>query len=198
MSMVRLKPEWLDVGVELFKAVHGYEMAGVNKDVGSLDYVVEDEEGVKKLLMVLVDSKYKASRCDIRKLDKTLEFLEDEDFDEITLVGQDFTSVTESRINRDDSLDYVSEESEVFSIMELLSAVQMLTKELCVDKCGKYPMSSEECTGYEDGKYTCGIRRVSDDSDFHAKMGWSQLLYRDFTNLVQYKRKLMNSKNAKS
>jgi hypothetical protein len=173
-------------------------MAGVNKDVGSLDYVVEDEEGVKKLLMVLVDSKYKASRCDIRKLDKTLEFLEDEDFDEITLVGQDFTSVTESRINRDDSLDYVSEESEVFSIMELLSAVQMLTKELCVNKCGKYPMSSEECAGYEDGKYTCDIRRVSDDSDFHAKMGWSQLLYKDFKNLVQYKRKLMNSKNAKS
>jgi len=74
MSMVRLKPEWLDVGVELFKVVHGYKMAGVNKDVGSLDYVVEDEEGVKKLLMVLVDSKYKASRCDIRKLDKTLEY----------------------------------------------------------------------------------------------------------------------------
>lgn len=198
MSAVRLKPEWLDVGVELFKAIYGYEMAGVNKDVGSLDYVVEDEEGGKKLLMVLVDSKYKASRCDVRKLDRTLEFLEEEDFDEITLVGQDFTSVTESRINRDDSLDYVSEESEVFSIMELLSAVQMLTQELCIEKCGKYPTSSEECTGYEDGRYTCGIRRMSDDSYFHAKMGWSQLLYKDFENLVQYKRKLMNSKNAKS
>lgn len=198
MFVVKLKPEWLDVGVELFKTVHGYEMAGVNKDVGSLDYIVEDEEGVKKLLMVLVDSKNKASRCDVRKLDKTLEFLEDEDFDEITIVGQDFTSVTEHRINRDSSLDYVSEESDVFSIMELLTAVQLLTQELCVKKCGKYPTRSEECTGYENGKYTCGIRRVSDDSDFHAKMGWSQLLYKDFEALVQYKRELMKGKKSKS
>ena len=44
---VELKSEWQDIQVELLKQLHGYKMKGVNEEIGSVDYIAEDEEDRK-------------------------------------------------------------------------------------------------------------------------------------------------------
>jgi hypothetical protein len=33
-------------------------------------------------------------------------------------------------------------------------------------------------------KFLCDVRRISDDTDFHARMGWLPMLLDDFSRLI--------------
>lgn len=63
----------------------------------------------------------------------------------------------------------------------------MKTFELCESICGKAPTTEDECKGYRNGKYSCAVRRISDDSEFHAERGWMALVYDDFSKLTEIK-----------
>jgi hypothetical protein len=52
------------------------------------------------------------------------------------------------------------------------------------------PDTEEDCKGFVDREYRCDVRRVSDDSDFHARMGWLRLLMNDFSRLIELQREL--------
>ena len=82
------------------------------------------------------------------------------------------------------TLDLISVISMPHSTIDILGANQSRVGSLCEIKCGGLPKSEEDCKGFMDGEYLCEVRRISDDSDFHAKMGWLQMLMNDFSRLI--------------
>lgn len=187
---VELKSEWLDTRIELLKTLHGYELRGVNEEVGSVDYVIDCEDTGRRLLRVMVDSKFNASTGNMKSVEKTLGDLEGEKYDEAIIVAEGFTDASESLIMDDKRLELITQDSEHYSVTDLLDAIERKTRELCEAKCGKFPTSSEDCEGRREGRYVCDVRRVSDDSDFHAERGWVSLLLNDFDNLIELKREI--------
>ncbi len=56
--------------MELLKTLRGYELVGVDKDSGSVNYVTGDEESGRRLLRVLVDEDRRAKRAGIKDLEE--------------------------------------------------------------------------------------------------------------------------------
>lgn len=187
---IELKSDWQDTQVELLKSLHGYEAAKVNDDVGSVDYVAEDEDEGIRLLRVIVDPDFNASRADFKITTKTLEALEDGYYDEAIIMAERFTKASKRLVRKEESLEYISPDNEHYSHIELIEAIQKQTRELCETRCGEFPTRAEDCEGYQDGEYTCPVRRVSDDADFHAERGWLKLLMNDFSRLVALRREM--------
>jgi hypothetical protein len=184
---------WLTNQVELMKTIHGYEKKGPNDDVGGVDYVARDSE-VEKLLTVVLDPKLKTSKVDMETIRKMIDSIEEEGYGRAIIIAEDFTYGAKKLIRKTENLDYVSPGLESpYSLYEMVYAIQRKTMELCESICGKTP-SMEACGGlYREGPikhYTCQVRRVSDDSDFHADMGWKTLLYVDFSKLVKMKEEM--------
>jgi len=186
---VELKSEWQDTRVELLKSLHGYEMEGVNRELGCVDYVAQEGGDEKKLLRVVVDPHFRGSKADLETVRKTLKEVEEGECDEAIIVAERFTSAAKRIVEREEGLGYASQEEEgAYSVTELMYAIQDQIRGLCESRCGGLPSSEEECGGYADGRYTCPVRRISDDSDFHAEHRWLPLLMSDFSKLVGLRR----------
>lgn len=192
-------PGWLTSEVELIKTIHGYEVEGPNEEVGSIDYVSREKgEGVK-LLRVILDPKSGKSKADQKKIQKTLDNLENEEYSDTLIVAEEFTQGAIRTVKETEHLDYLSPRLwKPHSSFEIIYAIQKKTEELCESMCGKVPTTEEECKGYgEEGplrRYNCQVRRISDDSDFHAKMGWTPLLISDFNSLLKIQREIDDHK----
>jgi hypothetical protein len=187
---VELRSSWQDLQVELLKSIHGYEMIDFNDEIGSVDFVAEVGGEGRVLLRVVVNDDFGAAPADMKTVEKTLEELEGGSYDEAILMAERFTSASKEALLKEESLGYISPGSEHYSVTELLEAIEKLTRRLCEAKCGSFPTSAEECKGYVDGRYTCRVRLVSDDADFHAEMGWLHLLMKDFDKLVKLQREI--------
>lgn len=186
----KLKSDWQEVQVELLKNLHGYEFKDIDDDAGYVDYVAEGEGDERKLLRVIVGPKHRASRAFVRTVENTLEKLEGDDYDEVTLMAKSFTSASKRMVGEEDDIEMISPRASLYSITEVYGAIQGLTASLCETKCGGLPDTEEDCEGFVDGEYRCDVRRVSDDSDFHARMGWLRLLMNDFSRLIELQREL--------
>jgi hypothetical protein len=97
---------------------------------------------------------------------------------------------------------------------ELYSSVIECVNELCQIKCGHIPQSEAECkghseapiqcslcggsgrtndfrcpmcsgTGFRATQYSCYVRLISDNADFHAKHGWMTLLQNDLSSILK-------------
>lgn len=185
---IELKSDWQDTQVELLKAIHGYKLAKVNDDSGCVDYIAESDDEGKKLLRVIVDPKFYASTAAIKTVEKMKEDLEEGYCEEAILVAGRFTSASKRLLKKEGNLEYVSPKSEHYTTIELLDAIYKLTRDLCESRCGKFPSSEKDCNGYQNGEYSCPVRRISDDADFHAERNWHELLKNDFSRLVKLRR----------
>jgi len=166
---VGFRSEWLAIQIELLKAIHGYEKNGVNDEIGSIDYVASGDGDEKKLLRVIIDPKANRSKANTDTIRTTIEFLENEDYDEAVILAEEVTQGAKSLIRGKKNLHYISLGLEhPYSISEFIYAIQKKTSELCKLKCGKVPKTERDCKGYQDGEYKCLVRRISDDADFHA------------------------------
>lgn len=181
---IDLNSEWQDTQVELLKQLHGYKMKGVDKEIGSVDYIAEGEEEDKNLLRVIVGPKFNASRAFSNTIADTLKKLEKEEYNNAILMASGFTEASRKMIEEEDRLDMISPDSIHYSITDILGAIQELTMQHCKKECGGLPTTKEECKGLVDGDYSCDVRRISDDADFHARMGWLKLLMNDFSRLI--------------
>ena len=181
---VELKSEWLVNQIELMKTLHGYKLEETNDEIGSIDYVASGDDHGKRLLRVIIDPWLNAGKVDFKKSTKIVESLEKEDYDEVIIMAGEFTEAAK-RILRENNINYTSPNTKPrYSLFELIEAIQRLTHELCISKCGKVPTTEGDCKGYQDGEYTCQVRRISDDADFHAERGWQWLLMKDFSKIV--------------
>jgi len=187
---VELSSDWLVTQIEFLKALRGYEMEEVNDEVGSIDYVASGGHE-KRLLRVIIDQEVNVSKVDMDKTRKTMAILEDEDYDEAVILAERFTSGAEKLIRGEESLNRISPRLEhPYSFSELIYAIQEKTWELCRSICGKVPETESACKGYQDGKYTCPVRRISDNADFHAERRWLWLMMNDFSKLVTLQREM--------
>ena len=166
------------------------KVVNVNEDAGIVDYVAENDDEERKLLRVIVDPQFHASKAYFDTTRKTLEAVENGPYDEATIIAQSFTKASKNLVNKEENLEYVSPEHEPYSLIELIEAIQSQTRELCEARCGGFPKRAEDCKGYQDVEYTCPVRRVSDDADFHAERGWLKLLMNDFSRLVTLRREM--------
>ena len=180
-----LKSDWQELHVELLKNLHGYKFKDINDETGYVDYVAEGKGDERKLLRVIVGPKYHASRAFARTVEDTLEKLEDDEYDKVTLIANNFTSASKRMVGEEDALEMISPRESFHSTTEVFEAIQSLVASLCETKCGGLPKTEEDCKGLVDGEYRCEVRRVSDDSDFHARMGWLHLLMNDFSRLIE-------------
>jgi len=180
-----IKSNWLETQVELMKTIQGYEKKEPRKKVGNIDYVNGDGEE-KKLLRVIFESARSGSNVVTRTIDDIVASMDGEGYEEAIIIAEKFTHSAIKMIRDKENLDYISKEERLpHSLLEILYAIQKKTFELCESICGKAPTGEDECKGYNRGKYSCLVRRISDDSDFHAKMGWKSLVYDDFSKLVE-------------
>ncbi len=185
-----LKSDWQEVQVELLKNLHGYKFKDIDDDAGYVDYVADGVGDERKLLRVIVGPKHHASRAFVSTVEDTLEKLEDDEYDEVTLMAKNFTSSSKRMIGEEDNLDMISPGESLHSTTEVYGAIQGLTASLCTTKCGGLPKTEEDCKGLVNGEYHCDVRRVSDDSDFHARMRWLPLLMNDFSRLIELQREI--------
>lgn len=182
---VELNSDWLVTQIELLKSLHGYEMKEVNDEIGSVDYVASGADHDKKLLRAIIDPKVNISKANTDTIRTTINFLQDEDYDEAIILAEELTQGAESLIREKKNLKYISTRLKYpYSISELIYAIQKKTMELCKLRCGKVPRTERDCKGYQNNEYTCPVRRISDDADFHAERKWLQLLMNDFSKLV--------------
>jgi hypothetical protein len=186
-----LKSEWLTTQLEILKSLYGFDMNEIDDDMGVIDYSVKDDDH-SKLLRVKISPNSKASSDSI---ENTAEKLEKEGYNEAIIVAEAFTKTAKKMITESDNLNYISNEGRTpYSTSQLLYAIQQKTWELCEMRCGKIPIEKGDCTGYHEddsGKhYSCPVRRVSDDADFHAERGWKTLLVADFNNLIKLQREV--------
>jgi hypothetical protein len=179
---VELKSNWQDAQVELLKNLHGYEFKDLSDETGYVDYVAEGEGVERKLLRVVVGPKYYASRAFVKTVEDTLKELEDE-YDEATLVAKSFTSGSKRLVGEEEALEMIYPGEAFHSTTEVYGAIQNLVASHCETKCGGLPVNEGDCEGLLDGEYFCEVRRVSDDSDFHIRMGWLPMLMNDFSRL---------------
>lgn len=185
---VKLKSNWQEVEVELLKTLHGYKFKSQDKKIGYIDYVAQDVGDNQKLLRVIVNPKYHASKAFVKTVDDTLDQLEDKRYSKVTLVAGSFSSASERLVKKEKTLEMISLSHTPNSTTEVIQANQSKVDSLCEMKCGFLPKSREDCNGFVNGEYLCEIRRISDDSDFHAKMGWLHMLKNDFSRLIEFKK----------
>jgi hypothetical protein len=181
---VKLLSNWQKVEVELLKSLHGYEFKDVNDEMSCVDYVAMSVNGERQLLRVIVGPKYYASKAFMKTIEGTLEQLADMEYDKATLIAKSFTGASRKLVNKKDGLDMISLTHRGHSKIEMIGANQNRVGSLCEARCGGLPESKEECKGQMDEKYLCDVRRISDDSDLHARMGWLPMLMDDFSRLI--------------
>lgn len=188
---VELKSDWLITQIELLKSIYGYEMSEVNQELGSIDYVTSGDGREKKLLRVVIDQGVNISKANTDTIRTTIEFLENEGYDEALILAEEVTQGAKSLLRKKKEINYISNSMDrQYSIIELLDAIQKITRKLCKLRCGKIPKTKKDCKGYQDSGYSCPIRRVSDDADFHAERRWMQLMVNDFSKLISLQRKM--------
>ena len=153
-----------------------------------MDYVAKGVGDERKLLRVIVGPKRYASNASVRAVEDTLKQLKDEEYDKATIVANSFTSASKRLVCEEDVLDTISLKESSRSTTKVFGANQSLVMFLCKTKCGGLPKTEEDCEGLVDGDYICKVRRISDDSDFHSRMGWLHMLMNDFSKLIELQR----------
>ena len=187
---VELKSDWQDVQVELLKGLQGYEFKDLNDEAGYVDYVAEGDGVERKLLRVIVGPKHHASKALASIVENTLEKLEDDEYDEAILMAKSFTNTSKRRIGEEADLEMISPDQSLHSTTEVYGVIHDIIASLCKNKCGGLPNTEEDCDGLVDREYNCEVRRVSDNSDFHARMRWLPSLMNDFSRLIELQREM--------
>jgi len=179
------RTDWQFVEVELLKTLRDYNYNEFNDELGAIDYTTDGGEEKTSLMRVVVDSHHQASNASMNIVEQTLEDLNGGGFDEAVLIANDITSASRSLVMKADNLNIIHPKKQNHTNFDLMMAINNKTISLCKMICGKAPTREEDCEGISSGSYVCEVRRISDDADFHMKMGWGDLLRSDFKRLLE-------------
>ncbi len=182
---MELDSKWLNTQVELYKALEGYELTELNEQGGYVDYISEKGDE-KKLLRVLITDNFTDAKGYINDVEEIIQDSEKKEIDKATILAKMLSKASRELVKTDGKISFVSEEFKpLYTPFELMLAVGKKVEELCTVRCGKLPSKEEECKSSQKWEMPCQVRRVSDDADFHAEMQWTDLLYDDFSKLVE-------------
>jgi len=179
------------IQVELIKNIHGYDKKVSNDKIGAVDYI--KGKGKKKKLVRVIKHR-KGSRSITEKVRETIETMDEEGYTEAKIITANLSNNAKKLIIEKNDLDFITRDRRTpYSISELYYAIQVMTDKLCKSICDKAPKKDKDCKGYHQGKYSCMVRLISDNADFHAEIHWHSILYDDFSKLLDIKRKKRES-----
>lgn len=182
---IEYKSNWQQTTVELMKTLHGYREESYDKSIGSIDYVAVEKDS-KHLMRALVGEDGSSSPCYLENVNQLIEAMKEKNVDEALLLANRFTSSARQKIRKKTNMDYLSSRVDYhYGVGDLAYAIQQKTVELCRETCGAPPKNEDNCKGRDGGRYSCPVRRVSDDATFHAEMGWDHVLLEDFQKLLE-------------
>jgi DNA-binding XRE family transcriptional regulator len=182
---IKYNSDWLSSTIELMNCFGEINQTNENEEIGSIDYIIDDKNR-KKLIRALVDENRRSAPAYIDSIRATVVELEEEKYDEAVILSKRITKAAHEIVTMQENLDIITPNMEhSFSLLEILSAIQKKTRDLCKIKCGKPPETREDCKGKKERAYECDIHRISDDANFHATMNWKTVLLEDFNNLYE-------------
>lgn len=183
---------WMAIQVALLENIHGYDEIVSNDEIGSVDYI--KGKGKKKKLVRVIKYR-KGSRSISDKIKETIKSMDEEGYKEVKIITANLTDNAKKLILEKNDLGFITKDRRTpYSISELYYAIQVMVDKLCKSICGKIPKTDKDCKGYHQGKYSCMVRVISDNADFHAERKWYSILYEDFSKLLDIKRKKIKSK----
>jgi hypothetical protein len=183
--------DWIGPTVELLKCLENTDKPIKNEEIGSIDYIV-DEDNHKKLIRAMIDKKNKAAPISIDTIRTTIKDLDEEKYDEAIILSKSISDAAHNIVKQQKNLDVITPDTKHnFNILEILSSIQKKTIDLCKIKCGKAPETKDDCMGKNGRKYECDVRKLSDDATFHAQMKWKEILFEDFNNICKIENEMI-------
>ena len=176
--------------LELMKCLGLIKRPKKNKKFGSIDYLVKNKDS-KRLVRAMIDENNNAAPVYVDTIRSTIQEIEEKEYSEAIIISKRITNSAYELVTQVDNLNVITPNTKNnFSLIEVLSAIQSKTRELCKIKCGKAPETKQDCTGKKGRIYDCDIRRISDDATFHATMKWKTVLLEDFNNLCEIEKEM--------
>ena len=187
---IEYESDWMRPTIELMKCLGLMGKPSRNEEMSSIDYLMDNKDG-KKLIRAIVDKKNHPAPVYVNVIRDTIEELEENKYDEAIILSKRITNSAHDLVTQIENLSIITPNMKNnFSLIEVLSALQKKTVDLCKIKCGKAPETKEDCKGKNGRSYDCDIRRISDDATFHAKMKWKKVLLEDFNNLCEIEKEM--------
>ena len=175
----------------LISVMRDYDRKRTKTKKRGIDFTVSPSENDKKILIrAITEPKSKSGYIGVDTVREMIEFLETNNYDKGILIGQKFTNGAKREMKRA-NIELLSEIfSPNFKLERVYSTIQTYVEKLCKLKCGKIPMKDSDCKGFAEGNYSCAIRLVSDNADFHYEKDWLTFLERDLVKLLAIEREL--------
>lgn len=159
--------------MEIMKTLHGFDDPVVNEEIGSIDYLDEEE---KKMLRVLLEGEKQTKYAQLVK--QTVEEAETTDIDEVFIIANKLTKTARELVTSNDSVSYISPNIwQPFSVTELKYVIEQKLKHL-------------ETQVDKDSELYNQIETAKRNTDFHASMKWHDLLMEDLSTLVSIEEEL--------
>jgi hypothetical protein len=176
---------------KLISAMRDYKRKRTRSKERRVDFTVSPSgEDEKILIRAITEPKSKSGYIGVDTVREMTDFLERRNYDKGILIGKKFTNAAKREMKNAD-IEVVSEAiSPNFKAKRLYSTIGNYVEKLCKAKCGKIPLKDSDCKGYVDGHYTCDVRLISDNADFHYEKMWVNFLERDLVKLLAIEKEL--------
>lgn len=175
----------------LISAMRDYKKKRTRSKDKRVDFTVSPSEEEEKILIrAITEPKSKSGYIGVDTVKEMIGFLENNDYDKGILIGKRFTNAARREMKNAD-IEVVSEAiSPNFKVKQLYSTIGDYVEKLCKAKCGKLPVKESDCKGITEGNYSCEVRLISDNADFHYEKSWMHFLERDLVKLLAIEKEL--------
>jgi hypothetical protein len=176
---------------KLISAVRDYTKTKTNSKEKRVDFTVSPSDNDKKILIrAITETKSKSGYVSVDTVREMVDFLKKNNYDKGILIGNKFTAAAKREM-KNANIELVSDNySPNFKLERLFTTIGNYVEKLCKTKCGKIPQKDSDCKGYSDGNYSCDVRLISDNADFHHEKAWEEFLERDLIKLLTIEKKL--------
>lgn len=176
---------------KLISAVRDYTKTKTNSKEKRVDFTVSPSDNDKKILIrAITEPKSKSGYISVDTVREMIDFLKRNNYDKGILIGNKFTAAAKREM-KNASIELVSDNySPNFKLERLFSTISNYVEKLCKTKCGKIPLTDSDCKGFSDGNYSCDVRLISDNADFHHEKAWEDFLERDLIKLLTLEKEL--------
>ncbi|MFQ6081613.1 MAG: restriction endonuclease [Candidatus Bathyarchaeia archaeon] len=193
-----LKGEGVVKMAELIMAVRDYENEEEQRWEKGIDIIASPIKSDDKILMrVITKPSSKSGVIGATAVREMGEELERKGYDKVFLIGKRFTKGAREVMSQE-GIEMVSEKiMPSFKPQRLYVTIHNCINHLCRAKCGHVPREMSDCKGYSGGHYSCEIRLISDNAQFHFERGWTNLLQKDLEQLLTIGKSASNQRGGK-
>jgi len=176
---------------EVISAVRSYEHSRIRRKDSEVDFTVSPSESDDKILIrVITEAASSSGYVGVETVREMGEFLRKRNYDKGILIAKRFTDAAKSEMERE-NIEAVSKIIKPhFKVEGLYLAISGCIKNLCKAKCGYAPMKESDCKGCVDGNYSCDVRLISDNANFHLDHKWTKFLEKDLARLLAIEKAL--------